>query len=197
MKTFSIQQKITVLANQYFIYEFVDDNQKLVAFAQQKRFAFKEKISFYTDESKKDVAFEVQARSAIDLGARYDVKDASGNVLGVVGKAFGSSLLRSTWNIFGDGEKEPAIIVQERSMAVAIARRVWELVPIAESIPFFVKYHFDFLVPGNEQPVATYEKRTTLRDNYELKVVDEDILQQHDWRVLVALGVMMDALQSR
>lgn len=197
MKTYRIQQKITVFANKYLVYESVGEEQKLVAYAQQKRFSLKEKFIFYTDETKKNIAFELQARSVLDFGARYDIKDASGDTLGVVGKAFGSSLLRSTWHIFSKDEKSPAVTASERSLPLAIFRRLWDIVPFADNIPFFIKYHFDFKKPASDEVVATYEKTTLFRDHYQLNIIDESLLEEYDWRTLVGLGVMMDALQSR
>ncbi len=199
MKTYLIQQKIQPLVNQYAVYEAGGDGQQgaMVAFAQQKRLALKEKITMYADDSKQQVAFELQARQVIDLGARYDVRDTEGNLLGTLGKNFKASLLNSTWNVFLPGEEtSPVLVVRERSQGLAIARRIWGFVPFIGEFPFFMKYHFDFTDPASGNIVATYNKTTTFRDHYRLTIQDEaaGII---DWRVFVSLGVMMDALQSR
>jgi hypothetical protein len=118
-------------------------------------------------------------------------------VIGTIGKDFKSSLLRSTWHVFRPGEESaPALIVRERNANLAIIRRVWDFLPIVSEIPFFVKYHFDFINPADDTVVATYNKTTTLRDHYQLTVNDESTIGI-DWRVLVGLGIMMDAMQSR
>lgn len=201
MQTYLVQQRIRPLVNQYVIYE-ADANGEagqLIGFAQQKRFAFKEKFTIYTDESKQTVAFEIEARQVLDFGARYDVRDGAGNTLGTVGKNFKSSLLRSTWHIYRPGQEEtPALVVKERSPALAVVRRIWEILPYLGDIPFFVKYHFDFTTisdPTNQQIVASYEKTTIFRDHYKLTV--QDGAAEFDPRVLLALGIMLDALQSR
>jgi uncharacterized protein YxjI len=199
MKSYLIQQKIRPLVNQYDVFEAAADGQpgNLVGFAQQKRFAFKEKFMVYTDETKQTTAFEIQARQVLDLGARYDVRDASGTSLGTIGKVFGSSLLRSTWHIFApDREDAPLMVVQEHSPGLAIFRRIWEFLPYIGDIPFFVKYNFDFINPASQQVVATYTKTTTFRDHYRLDIQD-DMAEQADPRLLIALGIMLDALQSR
>lgn len=187
------------MANQYAIYDSVESGEKnqLIAFAHQKRLAFKEKFQMFTDEARTTVAFEVQARKVIDLGARYDVRDAQGNVLGVIGKDFKASLIRSTWNVFlPNQEEKPFLIVRERSQALAVLRRVWDFIPIVNNIPFFVKYHFDFTDPVANQICATYNKTTILVDRYELSI-NGGAAEQIDSRVLLSLCVMMDALQSR
>lgn len=139
----------------------------------------------------------MEARQVLDFGARYDIKDASGNVLGVLGKDFKSSLLRSTWHLFRTGQEEtPAITASERSKGIALFRRLWEWIPYASDIPFFIKYHFDFRDPTSDKVIASYEKQTTFRDNYKLTIHDE-AEGMFDWRVFVSTGVAMDAMQSR
>ncbi len=199
MKAFIIEQKITPLANQYRVFAADEAGSKgeLIGFAHQKRFAFREHFDIYTDETRQNVLFSVQARKVIDLGARYDVLDANGTVVGVLGKAFKASLLRSTWNLFMPGrEDEPVFIARERSAALAIFRRIWGILPYIGDLPFFLRYHFDFTRPGGEEVTGTYEKTTLLRDHYLLRAEGE-LESQMDWRALVALGIAMDALQSR
>ena len=202
MKTYLIQQKITPLVNQYAIYEAGpnDEPGAMVGFAQQKRFSFKEKFIVYSDDSKQTEVFSIQARQVLDFGARYDVSDASGALLGTIGKDFKSSLLRSTWFIYQPGqEQSPALVVQERNKNVAIVRRIWGFLPYISDIPFFVKYHFDFTDPATQQVVASYQKTTTIRDHYRLTIQENasNSGSKVDSRVLIALGVMLDALQSR
>lgn len=210
MKTFIIQQKIKPLVNQYVVYEAAanattapgEATEKaqpgaLMAFAEQKRFAFKEKFTMFSDDSKSQKVFEVEARQVMDFGARYDVRDPDGAVLGTLGKNFKASLLNSTWHIFSPGQEDkPLLVIRERSQALAIFRRIWGLLPYIGDIPFFLKYNFDFTDPTTNQVVATYDKTTTFRDHYQLTIQDTAELMV-DWRVLVSLGVMMDAMQSR
>lgn len=200
MKTYQIQQKIRLLVNQYSVNEVTDSGEPgtMVAFAQQKRLAFKEKFTAYTDESKQTIAFEIQARKVLDVNGRYDITDSNGEVIGVVGKNFKSSLLRSTWHIYRIGEEDsPALVVQERSKPLAIFRRIWGILPYIGDIPFFLKYNFDFTDPASNQVSASYNKTTTFRDHYQLDIQEAGTASSFDPRVLIALGIMMDALQSR
>lgn len=199
MKTFILEQKITVMANRYRVFQADEagEKQQQIAFAHQKRLAFKEKFDFFTDDSRQKILFSVKARKVLDLGTRYDVTDENDTVIGVLGKSFKASLLRSTWNVFKPGEENtPLTIVQERSQGLAIFRRIWGFVPYIGELPFFLKYHFDFTRPSDQKVVAEYNKITTFRDHYLLRVQDE-LETEIDWRPLVALGVLMDALQSR
>lgn len=199
MKAFIIEQKITPLANQYRVFSADDAGGKgeQIGFAHQKRFAFRERFDIFTDETRQHVLFSVQARQVMDFGAKYDVLDADGKVVGVIGKAFKKSLLRSTWEIFAPGQEDaPTFVAHERNKALALLRRFWEIAPYISDLPFFLRYHFDFLRPGEETPVGTYEKTTLFRDHYLLRAEDQ-LEKAADWRTLVALGIMMDAMQSR
>ena len=96
-----VEQKITAFVNKYAVYTATEDGHKdqLVALAQQKRIALKEKITFYTDESKQEIAFSFRAEKVMDIHGRYLVEDAHGNLIGAFKKDFKKSLLSSTWNI--------------------------------------------------------------------------------------------------
>ena len=96
-----IEQKITAFANKYKVYGADEAGQStgLVAFAQQKRIAFKEKVTFYTDEGKSLTAFTFRAEKVLDVHGRYLVEDDAGNLLGAFKKEFKQSLLISTWKL--------------------------------------------------------------------------------------------------
>src|SRR6266536_1893807 len=86
---FFMKQRITVMVNRY----------DLLAFAEQKRMAFKEQVTFFADTAKTQPLFSFKARKVIDLGSGYDVTDAHGQPIGWFKKDFGKSLLRSSWHL--------------------------------------------------------------------------------------------------
>ena len=194
--TYIIEQKLAALVNQYRVYATDQSGNKtdLIAFAQQKRFSFKERIDFYADESRSRVIFSVKAEKVMDIHGKFIVTDEKDQPLGAIRKNFGSSLLRSTWEILHNDELY--ITVQERSVPLAVMRRIWGFVPIIGDLPFFFKFHFDFLSAQSQQ-VASYNKLTLLRDHYKLEIIDDKVLDAVGWQTLVAQAVMLDALQGR
>ncbi|TDK24657.1 hypothetical protein E2F48_12590 [Arthrobacter crusticola] len=191
IERFAVAQKITLMVNRYEI-RAVDGNGQpagLLAVAQQKRAAFKEQVTFYTDESRKTPIFSFKARQRFDLGATYDVLDAAGTPIGSFRKDFGKSLLRSTWHLDAPGVQA---VGSERSAGVAIARRLWDLVPLTESLPAPFVFHFDF-VDASGQLVMTSERGRSLRDRYDVTVPGARL----DGRVAAAMAVALDALQER
>jgi uncharacterized protein YxjI len=192
---FLIRQRFTLMVNRYEVHTPGPDGseQHLVAFAQQKRLAFKEQVTLYTDESKQHVLAGFKARQRIDLAATYDVVDHHGQPIGTFRKDFKRSLTSSTWHL-----EQPGLGVTtgtERNQAVAILRRVWDFIPLLGDLPFAWPYHFDFTVPGPTGPyqVFSVDKRFSLRDKYVVEINDPRI----DRRLVIAQAIALDALQSR
>jgi hypothetical protein len=184
-------QKLTLMVNRYEIRSVARDGQAghLLAVAQQKRAAFKEQVTFYQDESRTLPLFSFEARQRLDLGATYDVLDADGHTMGSFRKDFGKSLLRSTWHLEASGLK---VTGSERSLGVAIGRRIWEATPLGDAIPSPFRFHFDF-VDSNGEVLMMSERGRSLRDRYLITLPGARL----EGRVAAAMAVALDALQSR
>jgi hypothetical protein len=197
MAIYFIEQKVTAFANQYKVFaEQGGGKGPLVAYVHQKRLAMRESILFYKDESKSQLDFQLKARQIMEMAATYDVLDAQDKVLGKLKKEFKSSLLRSTWSLLPAGSDTPLATVRERSLPLAVLRRIWSFVPYLGDLPFFLKYHFDFIDNKSGEVIGTYDKEKLIYDHYKLTVHDT-LGEMFDWRMLVAMGVSLDALQSR
>ena len=196
-----IEQKITAFVNKYKVLDVNanGDAGELKALAQQKRLAFKEKVIFYTDEQKSAEAFTFRAEKVMDVHGRYFVEDMQGNVLGMFRKEFKKSLLVSSW-VLMDANGTELLQVKESNVAIAVLRRFIGFVPLIGDLldiaMNFFRYHFSFVDITTQQEVGQYKKTTLFRDHYGLSVTD-DAWAKLDWRVYAAMGVALDALQSR
>jgi hypothetical protein len=196
-----IEQKITAFVNKYKIFAVTEAGEKaqLVGLAQQKRLAFKEKVTFYQDEAKTQPAFTFRAEKVLDVHGRYFVEDMNGQLLGMFQKKFAKSLLNSTWTVL-DVNGAELFHVQESNMVLAVLRRFIGFVPylgdLLELVIKFFRYHFIFADAASGEEVGRYEKITLFRDHYKLSMTDQ-AASRCDWRVLAAVGVALDALQSR
>ena len=184
---FVIDQLIKPMVNLYRI----SAGPTPVAFVRQKRMAIKEDIRFFADESETRELWRIKARSMMEFSGRYDVTTPEGETIGVLGKVFGKSLLRSTWQIVDPAGQELAI-AQERSPAVAILRRVIDMVPYGDFVPI----PFHFTIDAGERHVGDLNRRLGFRDTYDLDV-SGDVERTIDRRLAVTLGIALDALQSR
>ena len=180
-----VRQKLTMMQNRYAVHAVAPDGVsagQVVGFAEQKRLALKEQVTIYTDETRQWVLAGFKARRVIDIASEYDVLDHSGTPIGMFRKDFGASLLRSTWHLEQPGL--PPVVGQERSSWVAVLRR------FIESLSW-LPYHFDFTIDGH--PGFSVDKQWGLRDHYVVDIPDPNL----DRRLVIAMSVALDALQSR
>jgi hypothetical protein len=183
LPTFYVKQKFAMTTNRYELYAANPDGSfgQMMGLAEQKRLAFKEQVTFYSDETKSRAVFAFKARKAIDLNSGYDITDEAGQQIGFFRKDFGASLLRSTFHIEGPGYQGTG---QERSQAVALIRRFTD-------IPF-LPIHFDF-VGTDGAALLGVERQGSVRDKYTVHVPDQRV----DFRVAAAVAVGLDALMQR
>ena len=194
-----VEQKLTPFVNKYRVFGTTGGERAgLAAFAQQKRFKFKEQLTFYPDEAKTRTLFTLRAEKVLDIHGRYFVEDADGTPLGALRKAFRKSLLASTWEIL-DADGTVVLGVTESNRTLAALRRYAGFIPyvgdLFELVLIFFRYHFDFVDAGGAK-VGKYQKTTLFRDHYTLFLTDEAAAAV-DWRVVAAMCVGLDALQSR
>ena len=133
----------------------------------------------------------MKARQVFELQARYDVSTPTGERIGVLEKVFGKSILRSTWKIHDANEQELAM-AEEKRMNVALLRRIIDAIPYGEFVP--VVFQFTIRMDGRE--VGELRRPIGVRDRYIL-TIGGDMERRIDRRLVVALGVALDALQSR
>jgi len=187
-----VKQNITLMVNRYEILTSNPDGGEgaLLAFAQQKRMAFKEEVIFYSDTNKTTRLFSFKARHGLDVRAEHDVYDSDGNAIGWFKKDFGASLFRSTWHMTYDGVQ---VTGQERRPVIAILRRIWDFIPFLGEVwvPFI--FHFDFVDNATGQVVMISERKKSIRDRYIVTIADTRL----DFRLAASMAVALDALQSR
>ncbi|WP_228976044.1 hypothetical protein [Streptomyces sp. DH12] len=191
LSEFLMTQKVTPLVNRYVVTG--RDGGDVLAFAEQKRFALKEELTFWSGEDRSRVLGGFKARKVIDFDAVYDVTGAAGEPVGWFRKDAKASLLRSTWQLAQGGD--PAAVGRERGLGVALARRAWEVVdavvPVVPVPPIPFVYHFDFVRDG--EPVLSVERMWGLRDRYAVRIQDPAL----DPVLALCMAAGLDALQSR
>ena len=187
---FHMVQKITPMQNVYRVHaDAAGEPGPLIAFAKQKRLAFKEQFTLYRDESAREPVLTIKADRRLDVRSTMSVADPSGHLVGALRKRGAASLIRSTWEL--DQPGLPGVVVEERSLAVALLRRLWSLVPFVGDVPVPWVFHFDGRTPSGEV-VFSHTRRWGLRDRYVLEVSPP-----YDARLAIALAICLDAMQSR
>lgn len=189
---FFVRQRVTMMVNRYEVLAAAPDGSEgpLLALAEQKRMKLREEVAFFADAGKSRRVFSFKARQRLDVGAEHDVLDEHGQPIGYFRKDFGASLLRSTWHLSAPGVEA---VGQERNPFIAVLRRLWNFLPVLNTIPVPFLFHFDFVDSRTGAVVMSSEKRIALRDHYTVTVPDPRL----DFRVAAAMAVALDALQSR
>jgi uncharacterized protein YxjI len=195
---FILRQRIQPFINQYEFSLPADDGaaQPVCFVEQDPLMMFKEEIRFFTDDSKQDELICVQARQAFDPSAQYDVTDPTGRTIGTFEKKFGSSLLRSTYEL-RDPIGNPIALAHETSLIVALFRRLVGFLPYVDDYADWlpIPYHFKFV--RNSTVLGTHRRKWwTFRDIYTIDM-SGDLERTLDRRLVLAVAVAMDALQAR
>jgi uncharacterized protein YxjI len=195
---FVLRQRIKLVVNQYEFSVPGDDpgeDGTPFCFVEQARFKFKEDVRFFTDESRTHELQRILARQRFDPRARYDVTGPGGERIGEIQKVFGASLLRSTYRLFDAAGAEVAV-ARERSLPLALVRRVVGLVPYLEIVADWLPIPYDFEFRSGDERIALHRRRRwKWRDVYDITL---DVPpQQFDRRLMLAAAVGMDALQAR
>jgi uncharacterized protein YxjI len=162
-------------------------------FVKQKRMKIKEDIRFRLSPDAEEHLFMIKSKSVFEFRGRHNVLDAEDNVIGLLEKVFGRSLLRSHWRV-RDAAGTEVLEAHEASWLIAIVRRVADALPDWLSLLAWLPFNFALKREGEE--VGRYHRVLgKFRDRYVLEIGPG--LAEVDRRLLVAFAVGLDALQDR
>jgi uncharacterized protein YxjI len=185
-----IRQKISPMQNVYRVFgDNAGEPGPMVGIAKQKRMALREQFTVYSDEACTQPVMGIKADRRIDIRSVMNVTDATGQPIGQLRKRGASSILRSTWEVEQPGL--PVFTVTERSMAIALLRRFWGMVPFLGEFPVPWVFHFDGTI--GDTKVFSHNRLWGIRDRYVMELLEPQL----DWRVCVALAICVDAMQHR
>jgi uncharacterized protein YxjI len=196
---FVLRQKIKLVINQYEFFLPAGDGSTPgdpICFVEQKRFKFKEDIRFYLDAAKTHELLRIKARQRFDPRATYDITDETGAKIGEISKVFGASLLRSTFRV-NDASGQELFISTEKSLGVALFRRLVGFIPYVENVADWLPIPYHFVFKRGEQILGENRRQIgKFRDIYTIDV-SADNPRTIDRRLVLALAVGQDALQAR
>jgi uncharacterized protein YxjI len=191
-----VQQVFKPIANEYRISipgpDSSDEGEPLL-YVRQKRMKIREDIRFRLRPDDDAHLFMIKSKTVFEFRGRHEVLDDAGNVIGMLGKDFARSLLRSHW-VVRDAQGEVLFEAHEASWIVALLRRFADLGPDWFSLLTWLPFNFVLVREGEE--LARYKRVLgKLRDRYLLEIGPG--MQGVDRRLLLAFTVALDALQDR
>jgi len=192
---FLVQQVFKPIGNEYRISipsPGATEEGSPLLFVKQKKLSIKEDIRFRLAPDVDPHLFMIKSKTAFEFRGRHEVLDEHGQVIGLLEKAFGKSLLRSHWYV-RDAAGAELFEAHEASWAVALIRRLAGMV--SDWLAALTWLPFNFLLLRNGQEVGTYRRVLgKLRDRYVLELGPEF---EGDRRLVLAFAVALDALQDR
>ena len=196
---FHIQQVFKPIANEYQISIPAPGSTEpgdQILYVKQKKLKIKEDIRFRVPGGSDDEhVFMIKAKTVFDFAGKYDVLDAAGQKIGDIGKDFKKSLIRTHW-VVRDAQENVVMQSRESSMFIALLRRFAGFLPDGLDLLGWVPFNFTFFKDDPNQEYGTYTRVLgKLRDRYVLELTPE--LRDVDRRLVVAMGVGLDALQDR
>jgi hypothetical protein len=191
-----IQQLFKPIANEYRVSVpapgSTDEGHPLL-FVKQKKLKIKEDIRFRVSDDADEHLFMIKSKSVFEFRGRHEVLGPDGDVIGLLEKDFGRSLLRSHWHV-RDAAGNQLLEGHEASWAIALVRRVAGFLP--EWLSLLGWLPFNFVLNRDGHQVGSYRRVLgKLADRYVLELGPG--LEAVDRRLLVAFAVGLDALQDR
>jgi uncharacterized protein YxjI len=191
-----VQQVFKPIANEYRISipdpSSADEGEPLL-YVKQKRLKIREDIRFRVRPDADAHLFMIKSKTVFEFRGRHEVLDDAGNVIGLLGKDFARSLLRSHW-VIRDAQGDVLFEAHEASWVVALLRRFADLGPDWMSLLTWLPFNFVLVRDGDE--LGRYKRVLgKLRDRYLLEIGPG--LEHVDRRLVVAFTVALDALQDR
>ena len=191
-----IQQVFKPIANEYRISAPLPgstEEGRPLLYVKQKKMKIKEDIRFRVSPDVEEHLFMIKSKSVFEFRGRHEVLDDHDQVIGLLEKAFGKSLLRSHWYV-RDLQGNALLEAHEASWIIALVRRFADIgfdwAAILGWLPF------NFVLRRGEDEIGTYKRVLgKFRDRYVLELTPE--AHDVDRRLIAAFAVGLDALQDR
>lgn len=119
--------KLLALAQQIAV---TDAQGRVVLYTKQKMFKLKEHVEVWTDKAMATRLADIKASKIIDWSARYDFTDASGAILGSVGRRGWRSIWKAHYESFNAGSQSPDFSLQEANPWVKVLDSIIGDLPI-------------------------------------------------------------------
>ncbi len=183
--------KISTFSNDFTVQ---DASGQTINYVKQKLFKFIEEVNVFSDETRSEQLYTINANKWIDFSASYTFTNQTGAQVGSVARKGWSSLWKARYEIF-DAQKQQDLMIQEENGWVKVADGLLGEIPV---LGMFTGYFFNpsYLISNtNGEPVARLEKQKSFFGR-RFKVSKFGELQPEEVERMV-LGLMMMILLER
>lgn len=189
---FFVNQKVLSLGNKYHVY---DENNSPLFFVDRPVLKLKMEFTVYEDETKTRPLLSVNQDSVFTvINYKFIIKDANGQVIGIMKRQGWQSMLRRTWMI-EDAQERLIATATEDSMGKAIARRIFSATDL-EIINALIRTNFYLYRADGTTKFGEFLRKLSLTDKYEMNL-QGDPERTFDRRLAVALAILLDNAEHR
>lgn len=183
--------KISTFANDFTA---TDAEGRTIAYVRQKMFKFKDNILIYSDESKTQVNYQIQADRWLDFSAAYAFLDQNENEFGKIVRKGWRSLWRAHYEILDECQEQQYSISEENPWTKVMDNLLGEIPFLSLLTGYF--FNPSYLVVNNSnQPIMRLKKLPSFWGRrFELQPIG-DMDSDDDDRIM--LGLMMMILLER
>jgi hypothetical protein len=131
----SLTFRVGTLSNDFII---KDTNDITVAYVRQKMMKLIEEVQVFSNESRTELIYTINANKWLDFSASYAFTDRTGKSIGRVARKGWASLWKANYDIFDDLQLQPLFVREENPWAKVFDSLLTE-VPV---LNFFTGYLF-------------------------------------------------------
>jgi len=188
----TFQFKIGTISNDFVA---TDASGQTLAYVRQKMFKLREAIMVYTNESKSNLLYKIEADRIIDFNASYSFTDADAQLLGKIGRRGMRSLWKAHYDIFGTNPT-PDYVIHEENPWAKVGDALLSEVPV---LGIFTGYLFNpkYGVKSNDGKIVARlsKKPSFFGKKFQLDKL-EDFKPGESERIMLAF-MMMVLLERR
>jgi hypothetical protein len=185
--------KILAFGPQIFIR---DASEQEIFYVHQKAFKLKEDVAVYSNSSKSNQIFRIQADRILDISAEYTLTDVAGSSIGKIKREGMKSFWKASYIIM-DSTGQMTHHVKEDDPWIKVIDSVVSSIPFVGFLSAFL-FHPSYTIyqAGSETPVLRVKKQAALFEGkFSIESLAEIADPVAENRIL--LGVMMMALLER
>ena len=186
------QFKIGTIYNDFVA---TDADGKTVAYVRQKLFKFKESILIYTEESKANLQYKIDADRIIDFNASYSFTDNTDKFLGRVGRKGMRSLLKANYQIFDENGTHQYSIREENPWTKVFDALLCEIPLLGLFSGYLFNPRYVISSVDGTQVARLSKEKSFFGRTFKLDKISD--LQQDDGERMMLALMMMVLLERR
>ena len=194
--------KFLSLSHQFAL---TDANGRLIGWAAQKLFRLREAVTVFSDSSRKQTLYTINADRVMDFGARYHFSDANGRGLGALQRFGLKSLWKAKYDILDSAAEAPStpdtanvvMTIREENPWIKVIDGFVSVVPLAELFTGFFLHPAYTVTRPDGMVVMRIQKQAAFMESRFLVEKKGPLQELEEQRILLSLIMVVLLEKSR